>query len=51
MLASGGRSVVGPGSKVDGRVVRSVLWEDSVVRADEVLVDAVRAGNLTVLVR
>lgn len=51
MLASGGRTVVGPGSKVDGRVVRSVLWEDSVVRADEVLVDAVRAGNLTVLVR
>ena len=51
MLASGGASVVGPGSKVDGTVERSVLWEDSVVRAGEVLVDAVRAGNLTVLVR
>jgi MurNAc alpha-1-phosphate uridylyltransferase len=51
LIASGGASVVGPGSKVDGTIERTVLWEDSEVRPGEVLVDAIRAGNLTVLVR
>lgn len=51
LMASGGASVVGPGSKVDGTIERSVLWEDSEVCPGEVLVDAIRAGNLTVLVR
>ena len=50
---SGGESVVGEGAAVgDGaRVERSVLWPDAVVRPGEVLVDAVRAGTTTVLVR
>lgn len=53
LLASGGRSVV-DGSAVIGdgaEIVRSVVWDASEVVAGEVLVDAVRAGPLTVLVR
>jgi NDP-sugar pyrophosphorylase family protein len=50
---SGGASVVGAGSALDprARVERSVLWPGAVVRGGEVLVDAVRAGSMTVLVR
>ncbi|WP_299037201.1 NTP transferase domain-containing protein [uncultured Pseudokineococcus sp.] len=45
LAASGGRSVVGEGARVDGEVVRSVVWDGAVVEADEVLVDVVRAGD------
>ncbi len=50
---SEGASVVGEGSVVGpgARVERSVLWPGAVVRAGEVLVDAVRAGSMTLLVR
>jgi NDP-sugar pyrophosphorylase family protein len=51
LLATGGRSAIGPGAKVAGTVERSVVWERSEVHAVEHLVDAVRAGPLTVLVR
>jgi NDP-sugar pyrophosphorylase family protein len=52
LAASGGRSVVSPGARVAGRVVRSVCWEDAVVGPDEVLVDAIRfSARGTVLVR
>lgn len=53
LLASGGASVVDPGAVVGAGAVldRSVVWDRSVVRAGEHLVDAVRAGRLTVLVR
>jgi MurNAc alpha-1-phosphate uridylyltransferase len=48
---SGGAPVVGEGAVVEGRVVRSVVWPGSRVRGSETLVDAIRAGALTVLVR
>ncbi len=52
LLASGGASVIGPGAVVEGTVERSVVWPGGVVRADEHLVDAIRAGDrVTVLVR
>jgi NDP-sugar pyrophosphorylase family protein len=52
LLASGGRSVVGEGARVEGEVVRSVVWDGGRVRPDERLVDAVRADRgVTVLVR
>ena len=51
LLATGGASVIGEGAKVAGRVERSVVWDRSEVHPAEVLVDAVRAGPLTVLVR
>lgn len=53
LLGSGGASVVDPGAEVgDGAVLtRSVVWDGAVVRPGEVLVDAVRAGRRTVLVR
>jgi len=47
LAASGGRSVVGEGARVDGELVRSVVWDGAVVEADEVLVDVVRAGSAT----
>ncbi len=53
-VAGAGRpdgSVVGEGARVDGTVARCVVWPGSVVAAGEHLVDAVRAGHLTVLVR
>ncbi len=43
-------SVVGAGAVVAGRVVRSVLWPGAEVGADEELVGAVRAAELTVSV-
>jgi NDP-sugar pyrophosphorylase family protein len=50
---SAGANVVGEGCVVapGARVERSVLWPGAVVRAGEVLVEAVRAGTTTVLVR
>jgi NDP-sugar pyrophosphorylase family protein len=52
LLASGGDSVIGAGAVVHGELVRSVVWPGGVVRAGEVLVDAVRVGaTVTVLVR
>lgn len=47
--ASGGSSVIGAGARVEGEVVRSVVWPDAVVHRGERLVEAVRAGeDLTV---
>jgi NDP-sugar pyrophosphorylase family protein len=51
LLASGGRSVVGEGAEVEGELVRSVVWPGARVEAEERLVDAIRADDLTVLVR
>jgi hypothetical protein len=52
LLATGGQSAVSPGVEVHGELVRSVVWPGTVVRAGEVLVDAVRyAGTRTLLVR
>lgn len=45
LAASGGEPVVGPGSVVEGTLVRSVVWPGGRVRRDEVLVDAVRVGE------
>ena len=51
--ASGGEAVVDDGARLgEGcEVVRSVVWGDAEVAPGERLVDAVRAGTLTVLVR
>jgi len=51
LVVSGGRSVIGAGAVVAGRIERCVVWPDSTVAAGEHLVDAVRAGAVTVLVR
>jgi len=52
LSASGGRSVVGEGAVVLGEATRCVLWPGAVVRADEVLADAIRTtAGRTVLVR
>jgi MurNAc alpha-1-phosphate uridylyltransferase len=52
LAASGGAAVVGEGARVDGTLVRSVVWPGAQVRRGEELVDAVRAGEgVTVLVR
>ncbi len=52
MAASGGRSVVGEGAVVRGRLERSVVWEGATVHPGEVLVDSIRASDdLTVVVR
>lgn len=53
LLATGGASSVDPTAVVaaTARVERSVVWDHSVVRPGEILVDAVRAGPVTVLVR
>lgn len=45
--ASGGTSVVGPGARVAGRLVRSVVWPGAVVTADETLTDTIRATTAT----
>lgn len=47
LLASGGAAVVEPGARVEGTVVRSVVWAGETVAADESLVDAVRAAGTT----
>lgn len=47
-----GQSVIGDRARVEGTVVRSVVWPDATVWASEVLVDAIRTdGGITVLVR
>jgi NDP-sugar pyrophosphorylase family protein len=52
MAVSGGASVIGDGADVRGTVTGSVIWPGAVVRAGEVLVDAIRtAEGVTVLVR
>lgn len=52
LAASGGRSVVADGARVDGTLVRSVCWKDAVVEPGETLVDAIRySARGTVLVR
>ena len=53
LLASGGASVIGPGAQVEPSAVleRSVVWADAVVERGEHLTDAIRTGELTVLVR
>lgn len=51
LAATGGSSAVGEGAVVAGEVVRSVVWDGAVVRRGERLVDAIRYGRGTVLVR
>jgi N-acetyl-alpha-D-muramate 1-phosphate uridylyltransferase len=52
LAASGGASVIGAGTRVEGVVVRSVVWPGARVRRAERLVEAVRASDdVTVLVR
>lgn len=51
LVWSSGASVIGAGAEVLGRVERSVVWPGARVAAGEHLVDAVRAGRRTVLVR
>src|SRR4051812_5018904 len=46
LAASGGSSVVAPGARVAGAVIRSVVWPDSVVAAGERLIERIRAGTL-----
>lgn len=41
------RSVVGPGARIEGRVVDSVVWAGQSVAADESLVRVIRAGPST----
>ena len=49
---SGGESVIGVGAIVEGQVEQSVVWSGAVVRKEERLSRAIRAGErLTVLVR
>ncbi len=45
MAASGGRSVVGEGARVEGELIRSVVWPYGVVRPGERLVEAIRVGE------
>jgi Nucleotidyl transferase len=52
LAASGGTPVIGAGARVDGELVRSVVWPGARVRRGERLVDTVRASDdVTVLVR
>jgi len=51
MIGTVDRAVVGPGASVAGTVIGSVVWDGAAVAPDEVLVDSVRAGRLTVAVR
>lgn len=49
LAASGGESVVGEGARVEGELVRSVVWPGGVVHRGERLVECIRAGeDLTV---
>jgi N-acetyl-alpha-D-muramate 1-phosphate uridylyltransferase len=43
LMLSGGESVVGPGASVEGTIERCVVWPGAVVRADEHLVETIRA--------
>jgi NDP-sugar pyrophosphorylase family protein len=52
LVASGGASVVEPGARIEGTIVRSVCWAEARVAPGEVLVDAIRFNERgTVLVR
>jgi N-acetyl-alpha-D-muramate 1-phosphate uridylyltransferase len=53
LLASGGAPVIGPGVEVGRSAVveRSVVWAGASVGRGEHLTDAIRTGDLTVLVR
>lgn len=51
LIWSSGASVIGAGAQVSGRVERCVVWPGARVAAGEELVDAVRAGRRTLLVR
>ena len=52
MASSGGRSVVGPGARVDGTLEQSVVWAGVPVLSHEHLTRAIRADeHVTVLVR
>ena len=53
LLWSGGTSVIDPSAEISERAVveRSVVWDHSEVRAGEHLINTVRAGPVTVLVR
>jgi len=49
LIASGGRSVVGPGAHVEGRLDRCVVWPGGYVGPDEELSQCIRVGrDLTV---
>ena len=48
LAASGGESVIASTAVVEGDVERSVVWPDSRVERGERLVEAIRAGSLTV---
>jgi MurNAc alpha-1-phosphate uridylyltransferase len=50
LVANDGRSVIGRGARVEGEVVRSVVWPGAAVGPGERLVDAIRADGLTVQV-
>ncbi|MDQ4071008.1 MAG: sugar phosphate nucleotidyltransferase [Actinomycetota bacterium] len=45
LAASGGRNVVGPGARVEGELVRSVVWPGGVVHRGERLVECIRVGE------
>ncbi len=45
LAASGGHSVVGPGARVEGELVRSVVWAGGVVHRGERLVECIRVGE------
>lgn len=45
LAASGGESVVGEGARVDGELVRSVVWPGGVVHRGERLVECIRVGD------
>jgi MurNAc alpha-1-phosphate uridylyltransferase len=52
LVTSGGAPVVGVGARVEGELVRSVVWPGAVVEGGERLVDAIRLDDgSTVLVR
>ncbi|HTN80007.1 MAG TPA: hypothetical protein VMK16_10060, partial [Acidimicrobiales bacterium] len=52
LWANGGESAVGEGCDVRGEITRFVLWDGTVVRDGERLVDGIRASErITVLVR
>jgi hypothetical protein len=49
LAASGGRTVVGAGARIEGTAERCVVWPGAVVGVDEHLVESIRtAGGLTV---
>ncbi len=46
LTASGGSSVVGAGARVEGELVRSVVWPAGVVHRHERLVECIRVGEM-----